>query len=173
MNGTTIFTEKTTIFTEKFTWLTSKKIMKELRDDQWQKLAPMLHGKDGDPGAKGRNNRLFINAVLWISSEKRQWIDIPLHFGNWNTVYMRFRRWNEDGNWHKLAVKLQDDPELSALFGDIARYGEQCYRQLKNKTSRRSSREIYQNHIKHAVGKKLRGQEEDDSTLHWLRLVSG
>ncbi|MEO6917470.1 MAG: transposase [Collimonas sp.] len=146
--------------------------MTELRDDQWQKLAPMLHGKAGDPGAKGRDNRLFIEAVLWISGGQQLWINVPLRFGNWNTIYMRFRRWNEDGIWHQLAIKLQDDPELFTLFGNIARYAEGRSRQLKKKAYKRSRRETYQKHLKHVVDSKLRGPDEEDSTLHWLRLVS-
>jgi putative transposase len=36
-----------------------------LNDTQWERIAPELSGKAGDPGSSGRDNRLFIEAVLW------------------------------------------------------------------------------------------------------------
>jgi transposase len=43
-----------------------QEIRKLLRDDQWKRLEPLLPGKAGDRGATGRDNRLFLEAVLWI-----------------------------------------------------------------------------------------------------------
>jgi len=61
-----------------------------LSDVQWQRLAPELCGKVGDPGCSGRDNRLFIEAVLWIARTGAPWRDLPREFGNWFTVYTRF-----------------------------------------------------------------------------------
>jgi putative transposase len=38
-----------------------------LSDAQWERIAPKLSGKPGDRGCRGRDNRLFIEAVLWIA----------------------------------------------------------------------------------------------------------
>jgi len=42
-----------------------------LTDAQWAHLAPLLPGKEGDPGRSGENNRLFVEGVhdgyLWIA----------------------------------------------------------------------------------------------------------
>ena len=37
-----------------------------LRDDQWDRIKGLLPGKRGDPGATAGDNRLFVEAVLWI-----------------------------------------------------------------------------------------------------------
>jgi hypothetical protein len=37
-----------------------------LRDDKWERIAPLVPGKVGDPGRSGPDNRLFVEAVLWI-----------------------------------------------------------------------------------------------------------
>ncbi len=37
-----------------------------LNDEQWQRIAPLVPGKDGDPGRSGKDNRLFVEAVLWL-----------------------------------------------------------------------------------------------------------
>ena len=80
-----------------------------LREDQWQRLEPMLPGKVGDPGRSGENNRLFIEAVLWVARTGSQWRDLPAEFGLWNSVYTRFARWSRTGcgrrclpNWPRI-----------------------------------------------------------------------
>lgn len=40
---------------------------KLLRDDQWARIEPLLPGKVGDRGVTAKDNRLFIEAVLWIA----------------------------------------------------------------------------------------------------------
>ena len=34
-------------------------------DTAWEKVAPLLPGKPTDPGGTGKDNRLFLEAVLW------------------------------------------------------------------------------------------------------------
>jgi transposase len=66
-----------------------------LTDAQWAKMEPHCLGKPTDPGRSGRNNRLFMEAVLWIVRTGSPWRDLPAHFGNWSTAYRRFRDWRE------------------------------------------------------------------------------
>jgi putative transposase len=63
-----------------------------MSDAQWERIAPELSGKVGDPGCSGRDNRLFIEAVLWIARTGSPWRDLPEAFRNWFTVYTRFWR---------------------------------------------------------------------------------
>ena len=70
-----------------------------LSEEQWDRIAPELPGKVGDPGATARNNRLFVEAVLWIARTGAPWRDLPQGFGNWFTVYTRFWRWAQKGVW--------------------------------------------------------------------------
>jgi transposase len=37
-----------------------------LTDAQWAKMESRCLGKPGDPGRSGKDNRLFVEAVLWI-----------------------------------------------------------------------------------------------------------
>ncbi|HBI28416.1 MAG TPA: hypothetical protein DDY54_02115 [Deltaproteobacteria bacterium] len=37
-----------------------------LRDDQWEPIKDLLPSRQGDPGVTARDNRLFVEAVLWI-----------------------------------------------------------------------------------------------------------
>ena len=64
-----------------------------ISDDVWARLGPLLPGKQGDSGATGKDNRLFLEAVLWRVRTGVPWRDLPREFGNWNSVFRRFRRW--------------------------------------------------------------------------------
>ena len=37
-----------------------------LRDDQWDRIEDLLSGKATDCGVTAQNNRLFVEAVLWM-----------------------------------------------------------------------------------------------------------
>ena len=38
-----------------------------LRGDQFERIEAMLPGKQSDPGRTAADNRLFVEAVLWIA----------------------------------------------------------------------------------------------------------
>lgn len=61
-----------------------------LTDEQWERVAPLLPGKVTDPGATAKDNRLFLEGVLWIARTGSPWCDLPAAFGNWNSVWRRF-----------------------------------------------------------------------------------
>ena len=53
----------------------------EISDRTWALLAPHLAGKTGNVGRTAGNNRLFLNAVLWIASHGAAWRTLPARFG--------------------------------------------------------------------------------------------
>ena len=57
----------------------------ELSDAQWQRIAHLLPGKPGDRGRTGKDNRLFVNAVLWVLRSGAWWQDLPERYGKWKT----------------------------------------------------------------------------------------
>jgi putative transposase len=89
-----------------------------LNDTQWSKIEPLLPGKAGDSGAKARDNRQFIEAVLWIAYTGAPWRDLPLELGNWHTTYTRFSRWSRAGRWQAIWQQLGAPKELCALMID-------------------------------------------------------
>jgi len=94
-----------------------------LSDEQWERVAPLLPGKIGDPGRSGADNRLFLEAVLWIARAGAPWRDLPAHFGNWNSVFQRFRRWALKGVFARLFEVMSADPdfEYAMIDGTIVR----------------------------------------------------
>jgi putative transposase len=89
-----------------------------LTDRQWSLIEPHLPGKAGDPGATAKDNRQFVEAVLWIVRTSSPWRDLPPVFGKWNSVFTRFSRWSRDGVWWSLFRALADDPDFEYLIVD-------------------------------------------------------
>ena len=82
-----------------------------LRDDQWDRIKDLLPGKVGDCGVTAKDNRLFVEAVLWIARTGAPWRDLPERFGNWKNIHTRFSRWAKSGVWESLFKTLADDPD--------------------------------------------------------------
>ena len=89
-----------------------------LNDAQWERVAPLLPGKPGDPGRHGRDNRLFLEAVLWIARTGAPWRDLPNVFGRWNTAFRRFRRWAKKGVFEHLFKALSADADFEYVMID-------------------------------------------------------
>ncbi len=78
-----------------------------LSDALWQAIAPVLPGKIGDPGCSGRDNRAFIEGVLWIARTGSPWRDLPVQYGKWYTTYTRFNRWAKKDVWPEVIAALE------------------------------------------------------------------
>jgi transposase len=94
-----------------------------LNDVQWERIAPLLPGKAGDPGRSGADNRGFLEAVLWIARTGCPWRDLYPEFGRWNSVFRRFRRWALNGVFERVFESLSGDPdfEYAIIDGTIVR----------------------------------------------------
>ncbi len=63
------------------------------------------------------DNRLFVDAVLWVARTGSPWRDLPGRFGNWNSAWRRFRRWAAAGVWGRVLAAVRD-PDVSTLVLD-------------------------------------------------------
>ena len=81
-------------------------------------MEPRCLGKPGDPGRSGKDNRLFVEAVLWIVRTGSPWRDLPPLFGNWNSVFTRFRDWVKAEVWQRLFDAVSDEPDLEYVLVD-------------------------------------------------------
>jgi putative transposase len=88
-----------------------------ISDTDWKRIAGLLPGKKTDPGRTARDNRLFLDAVLWIGRTGSPWRDLPEDFGKWNSIYRRFSRWSKTGVWERVFAELQD-PDLEWMMID-------------------------------------------------------
>ena len=93
-------------------------VRRALTDRQWERIEDLIPGKKGDRGRTGTDNRLFIDAVLWIARTGSPWRDLPDEYGNWNSAFQRFRRWAKKGVWESLFKALVEDPDFEYVIID-------------------------------------------------------
>ncbi len=89
-----------------------------LTDPQWAKMQPFCIGKPSDPGRTGGDPRLFTEAVLWIARTGSPWRDLPPSFGNWNSVFKRFRDWVKAGVFKRMFEAVSGDPDMEYAMVD-------------------------------------------------------
>ena len=53
-----------------------------ISDADWERIKDLLPGRPGQPGWVAEDNRMFIDAVLWILKTGAPWRDLPVRFGN-------------------------------------------------------------------------------------------
>ena len=71
-----------------------------------------------DAGRDSTENRLFVEAVLWVERTGLPWRDTPEEFGHWNSVHRRFSRWSVTGVWQRVLDDLARDSDLQHEFLD-------------------------------------------------------
>src|SRR3712207_1217418 len=90
-------------------------------DAVWAKVASLLSGKATDPGATGKDNRLFLEAVVGRLGTSAPWRDLANEFGREKSVFQRFRRWGRAGVFDRLFERVSDEPnfEYALIDGTI------------------------------------------------------
>jgi len=89
-----------------------------ITDRSWSSIAGVLPGKAGDRGVTAKDNRLFLEAVLWKVRVGAPWRDLPAGFGEWNSVFRRFRRWATGGVFERIFQALSGDPDFEYVIAD-------------------------------------------------------
>ena len=94
----------------------------EISDSQWSALRARWPQRRGPPAKRG--DRAFVNAVVWIAKTGAPWRDVPRRYGNWKTVYNRFRNWAAREGWLHVFIDcaaLSDNEVGGILDASIVR----------------------------------------------------
>jgi transposase len=89
-----------------------------LRDDQWEKIKDMLPGREGWVGRTAKDNRLFVEAVLYRYRAGIPWRDLPERFGDFRVIHLRHTRWSRTGVWEKIFKALAEDADNEYVMID-------------------------------------------------------
>ena len=88
----------------------------KMTDAVWNRIHPFLKNNNrrcvGDP----EKCRIFLSAIMWITKRDVSWSAIPEVYGNYKTIYRRFRRWCDTGVFESLREYFQSDKEISTLL---------------------------------------------------------
>lgn len=91
----------------------------ELSDEEWERIKDLLpsdkHERQGRPP---KPNRDMLNAILWIARSGAAWRDMPDRYGPWETVYTRFKKWNEQKVFEEIFSILSIDADYQDLSLD-------------------------------------------------------
>ena len=89
-----------------------------LTDAQWARMEPFGLGKPNDLGRTCGDDRLFLEAVLWIIGTGSPWRDLPPLFGKWNTVSKRLRDWVKTDVFQRMFGSVTDEPDMDYAVVD-------------------------------------------------------
>lgn len=89
-----------------------------LSDHQWMRMERHCLGKPTDPGRSGGDNRLFLEAVLWVARTGSPWRDLPALFGKWNTIFKRYRDWVKADVFQRLFDAVSEEPDMEFAMVD-------------------------------------------------------
>lgn len=85
----------------------SKLFYHTVTDTQWKIIEPHLP-KTKNTGRPSLNPRTVFNAILWVLDSGAKWRYIPKEFGNWNSIYHKFRQWCDEKVFEKILQSLVD-----------------------------------------------------------------
>jgi transposase len=91
----------------------------ELTDEEWSKVQNLLPPeRTNHKGRPRKDNRVMLNAMIWMARSGAPWRDLPERYGSWKSVYSRFRKWFNDGILDNIFHEFSLDAELSELSVD-------------------------------------------------------
>lgn len=97
----------------------------DLTEGQWAQLASLLPPPGIGPPLR-HEQRVLVNAILYVRRSGCPWHLLPHDFPPWSTVYHHFRKWRDDGAWTEVLHTLRRQerqrrdraPEPSAVIID-------------------------------------------------------
>ena len=89
-----------------------------ITDRSWKLIGPLLPGTIRDRGVTAKDNRLFLEAVLWKVRVGAPWRDLPQGFGASNSIFRRFRRWAQNGVFQRVFEALSGEPDFEYVLVD-------------------------------------------------------
>lgn len=85
--------------------------MYALKDYQWMLIKNLLPGRRGHVGVTAKDNRLFVEAVLYRYRTGIPWRNLPPRFGDFRVVHLRYTRWRSSGAWLPVVEALTRDAD--------------------------------------------------------------
>lgn len=111
-----------------------------LREDQWQRVEPLLPPQNETGGRPARPHRPMVEAMIWVLRTGAPWRDLPPAYGPWQSVYTRFSRWSKSGVVERLLEGLaqERDDEGFLIDATIVRAHQDASGARKRGARRRS-----------------------------------
>lgn len=89
-----------------------------ITDRSWTIIEPLVPGTVRDSGVTAKDTRLFLEAVLWRVRVGGPWRDLATGFGEWNSIFRRFRRWAQADVFQRIFEAVSDEPDFEYALID-------------------------------------------------------
>ncbi len=90
-----------------------------LTDKQWVQIQDLLPDRAGHVGAPVKDNRLFVDAVLYRYRAGIAWRDLPERFGDFRVVHLCHMRWSRRGVWQRIFEAQAQSADIEYAMIDV------------------------------------------------------
>ena len=90
----------------------------QLSDPVWKKIYQFLKAHPNVYAGDEERCRLFVEGINKVVRTGVQWRELPEKYGNWNSSYKRFSRWEEKGVWAEMHEHFASDPDMECVMLD-------------------------------------------------------
>jgi len=87
--------------------------MLRLDDARWEAILATLPPLVRARAMNGERTRVFLEAVLWVAVTRHPWGRLPLEWGPWHSIYVRFTRWAQEGIWDEVIASLHARADIA------------------------------------------------------------
>lgn len=88
-------------------------------DEQWERIEPLLPSNTGKRARPFENNRRIVEGIAYRYRAGIAWRDLPReHFGPWQTVWKRHRRYAADGTRDRVLAQILADADATGDWDD-------------------------------------------------------
>jgi transposase len=84
----------------------------DLRDEEWQRIAPLLPPQKPVGKLREVSLREVLNAIFYRADNGTKWRNLPSDFPAWQTVYGYYRLWVRLGLWEQINQALVQQVRL-------------------------------------------------------------
>src|SRR6266849_97330 len=83
-------------------------MLTQMTDADWEVLAAAFVAARPRRGARGRDERKFLEALHYFTAHNITWRASPAEFGKWNSIWKRFWRLSQRGVFEAMLASLAE-----------------------------------------------------------------
>ena len=128
-------------------------MLTRMTEEDWDLALEVFDAAQSSRGEPGRDDRKFLEAILYFTVHNITWRALPAEFGKWNSVWKRFWRLSRTGVFE---VFFQLLAEQSATAHLVQFFDSTVVRAHVSAAGARGSDERLRNRASSATGKSVR-----------------